>query len=149
MICTLFLRCGPCPFFGAWRRKPPIWIFVFRCIQFSRLIRISVFRCSLGPDFAQFPLRLEFSFFGAVSDSSNPNYYFLFRFRFLFHFRFRFRFRLRGSSCSVFAVLPLPWAAAQRVPGGRKANPRPAHSLDLARFGASGSADAGLAKASF
>lgn len=134
MICTLFLRCGPCPFFGAWRRQLPIWIFVFRCIQFSGLIWIFVFRCSLVPDFARFPLRLEFSFFGAVCDNSNSNYYF----RFLFLFLFRFRFRLRPSACSDFRFHPFPWAARRCFPGGGVADYTRARSLNLARSRRSG-----------
>ena len=67
-------------------------------------------------DFARFPRRLEFLFFGAVSDISNSNYYF--RFLFPFQFRFLFRFRLRPSACSVFRFHSFPWAARRRFPGG-------------------------------
>ena len=117
-----------------------VWISVFRCIQFSGLSWIFVFPRRYISVVDRFPRRLEFLFFGAISDNSNSYYYFLFRFRFLFHFRFRFRFRfrLRGSSCSVFAVLPIPWAAWRRFLGGGVAVYSRARSLDLARSRLSG-----------
>ena len=90
MICTLFLRCGPCPFFGAWRRQLPIWIFVFRCIQFSGLSWIFVFPRRYISVVARFPRRLEFLFFGAVCDNSNSYSNFYFRFLLLFPFLFLF-----------------------------------------------------------
>ena len=136
MICTLFSRCGPCPFFGAWRRQLPIWIFVFRCIQFSGLSWIFVFPRRYISVVARFPLRLEFLFFGAISDSSNSNYYF--RFHFLFLFLCLFRFRLRPSACSVFRFHPFPCAVLRRFLGGGVVVFAHARSLDPARSRRSG-----------
>ena len=80
---------------------------------------------------ARFQHRLEFLFFGAISDSSNPNYYF--RFQFLFLFLCLFRFRLRPSACSVFRSHPFPWAAQRRFLVGGLTDYSRAYALDLAR----------------